>query len=57
MVENREPNYFDIPDLPGKGSLVDYFNGLGVSTPYGNLEAALDTVPGPPAGWLYRNRC
>lgn len=38
-----EPNYFDIPDLPGQGSLVDYFNGLGVSTPYGNLETALDT--------------
>ena len=47
LLENNggepEPNYFDIPDLPGKGSLVDYFNGLGVSTPYGNLEAALDT--------------
>lgn len=37
-----EPNYFEIPEVPNAGSIVDYFNGISVSTPYGNLDAALD---------------
>lgn len=46
-----EPNYFEIPEFPGKDSILDFLYGINVTQSYGNLEKKIETfkdrIPSP----------